>query len=113
MFLFEMLLIFVVRGIPAYIAFGTPLRKVGWYAGTAALTFFADVFAGAFGMAMKETGHSSGATELAALFMMLMADVAMIVWAANTGKRCGACQSRVHPKAIRCPKCQSHLVLTC
>lgn len=107
-----MLLIFVVPGLAAAVAVGSAGLKIAWYIGTAGLVFAADVLADSVFMALRELGSNTSNEPLLTLFVMLIVDIGMIAAAASTGKRCLACQSRIHPKATRCPKCQTAIPLT-
>jgi hypothetical protein len=108
-FFVEMFLIFILPSLAAFLAMGSAAKKLGWYFGTAALAFGADTFIGAGFLAQARlhgTPPNIGSETLAEWFGMLIADILMIVIAANSGKKCPACLSRIHPKATRCPKCQ-------
>jgi hypothetical protein len=110
-FLIEIVLIFGVPGIAAAVAIGSTGKKLAWYAGSAGLAFFVDILIEA-GYMLSRSATSppdQGQKELVVIFFMLLADVLMIARAATTGKRCAACQSRIHPKAIRCPRCQAEM----
>jgi predicted amidophosphoribosyltransferase len=63
-------------------------------------------------MALRTLGKDTSNEPLVTLITMLIVDVAMVAIAANTGKKCPACQSRIHPKATRCPRCQTAIALT-
>lgn len=104
-----MLLTFVAPGIAAIVAIGSPMRKAAWYAVTAAMVFLTSIAVSfVVGFAQGVNGNN-GLGPTIGLFTMLIVNIAMIAAAANTGKKCPACQSRIHPKAIRCPKCQANL----
>lgn len=105
-----MLLIFLFPAIAATIAVGSAGRKIAWYLGTVALVFFVDIFSGAVFMAESRMGKESpGAESLVTPFAMLVTNILIIAVAGSSGKKCSACQSRIHPKATRCPRCQANL----
>jgi hypothetical protein len=107
-----MFLMFLLPALTAFLAVGSAKKKLGWYAGTAALSITADVFIGAVFIIQAQTRGMKpdfGVETLSEWAGMLAANVVMIVLAANSGKKCPACMSRVHPKATRCPKCQTEI----
>jgi hypothetical protein len=119
-FLVETFLILALPSIAAFVAVGSAGKRLVWYTGTAVLVFAVDIFMDAGFMAYAQTNHLDAqtgtllgldATQRAMLtwFMMLIVAVAMISIAANSGKKCRFCMSRIDPKAVRCPRCQGNL----
>jgi hypothetical protein len=108
-FFVEMFLIFVAPVLGAFVAVGSAGKKLGWYLGTVAAVFAANILTGAAFLGQIRVGVTSD-TSIETLLewaAMLAANVAMTTLAANTGKRCPHCMSRIHPKARRCPHCQA------
>jgi hypothetical protein len=119
-FFIEIFLIFALPSIAAFVAIGSAGKRLVWYAGTAGLVFFTDVLIGGMFTAYARANHFDAQTDtllgldavqrsMVTWFGMLIVVVGMISVAANSGKKCRFCMSRIDPKATRCPKCQADL----
>jgi hypothetical protein len=111
--LVDVFFMFLLPALAAFLAVGSAGKKLAWYAGTAALSIAADLFTGAISIAQAQAngtspnfGPSQTLREWACMFIV---NVIMIALAATSGKKCPACLSRIHPKAVRCPKCQTEI----
>ena len=111
----ELALILILPAIAAAVGIGTIGKRIAWYAATATVVFFSSVVTLAVFRALDQIARSAGEVrnpdpgneELISVFIMLVAGILMIAAAGSGGKKCLACQSRIHPKATRCPKCHA------
>jgi hypothetical protein len=120
-FLIEMFLIIFLPSIAAFAAIGGTGKKLAWYTGTAAAAFCTDMAFTVLFMAYAQANHfrlddstllgmDAIQREMLTWFGMLIVDVALIALAANSGKKCSFCMSKIDPKARRCPRCQAVLL---
>jgi|HubBroStandDraft_3_1064219.scaffolds.fasta_scaffold941408_2 hypothetical protein len=97
----EMLLCFILFPLVVAAVFkGGTAGKIAWYLGTAIVLLIGDSLASATG------------GDFAGLMAITLLGVIAIPMAYSLGGRsCPFCRSKIHPKAVRCPKCQAAIPL--